>query len=215
MYVTLFLVLDTYFFIIFNSSAGNVLVHPLVPLAAHNSILVFLPSIGKTGYLCIIILFSILALYSIKKYMMAWLIVCIGCFMVTHGLRDPKTKKPAWLKKIAAVIPLHKNLYNSHDCAEHILFLLDDLKKKFPNVECILLPESTFPYALNTHKPLLRLFKDFPCLIIGSHRLTDEGLLHNTLYFIHYGTIHDSYDKKDLFYFTEYIPFPWNFFQFF
>lgn len=207
--------IDRAFFWIFGNVEGNQLNHPVVPLAVRPEWLYFLPFFGKHGFFLLVVIFSIISvlfLMHFSKKRILELVFCSLPFMVGWLSINPKKEIPPWVRNIGCIIP-YTDDNNAWAAAEQIMFLLNDFQKKYSQISCIIMPESSFKFPLNEWGRCLHLW-DFEkgSLLIGSHR-TEGNELFNTLYQIKKGAILDYYDKCHTLFFTEQVPLPWSYFQ--
>jgi hypothetical protein len=208
--------IDKAFFCIFGNCEGNQINHPVVPLAIRSAWLYILPFLGKNFFFALIVsvaaLFSLALIQNCRKKLIIGILCCVP-FLIGWIPFLQKNSIPPWVKNIGCIVPYTHDA-NPWVAAEHIMFLLEDFQKKNSEINCIIMPESSFKFPLNLYKQCLSLWPlDGVSLLIGSHRKEGDYLF-NTLYHIKKGIIIDLYDKYHTFFFTEYVPRFWSYFSY-
>jgi apolipoprotein N-acyltransferase len=202
---------------IFGRLEGYPFAIPLLPLASHPSWLFWLPYFGS-GCLTIVLLLipAFFSLYLIHKSLFyRWaIVVTVLPFLSGWFLHEEKIKIPHWIKEIGGVVPHLTFNNNPFECAQEITYCLMNYCEKNPKARILILPESSYPFALNEHPEAVEmwaqnvLFED-KILLLGSHRRSGKELF-NTFYCIKQCRIIFFYDKKHTIPFIEYLPPPWN-----
>lgn len=205
------LIMDGYFLCIFDYWEGYCCLHPLVPVMVYPQLLYFLPILGMQGSTLLFLLVTALcALFFITRLFVCLIIVLLGLLMGGYILRVPTHVKPAWLCKIACArvpcMPLKK--INSLERAQDIYLAVQEIMTRAPQIELVLMPESTLPCALNicsqTCACLVQTSNQVD-LILGSHRAEPDGI-YNCCYWLRGGQVHNYYNKQHGVLFAERMP---------
>jgi apolipoprotein N-acyltransferase len=213
--------LDAYFLWIFDNVEGYCCFHPLVPLMSFNCIRLLVLHVGKQWATFAVLIWCALGALSVATYRTAYRRVFLGmlCSMCAYtvSLNHHSFYKPEWLARIAWIsinIPVACGVH-SQDCAYSIYMAVKQVRQMRPDVKLIVMPESSFPFALNSHPEALALWQtalqevdgggDLPILIVGSHRASDTKLF-NTCYVIDQDGIKAYYDKRHRLFFAERLP---------
>jgi len=188
---------------------------PLLPLAQHPQWLSLLPIFSSYGLLAILIIDSVLLAQYCKtrnnRYLIGWF---LGIVPFVYGwVMQPVDTIPAYVASFGYVQPpiSRKNLLQ---CALEINNSVNQLVEQRPDISWIFMPEGSFPFFLNEHPDIVSLISNIACsdqvnIAIGSHK-REGAHEYNGLYCLAYPSIMQSYDKKILMPFAEYLPFPWH-----
>lgn len=200
-------------FFIFFVSTGYVLMHPFVPLAVNENFIKIISIIGIWPSTLLLIIFSLFTAQFFLNFSKQNLILTILLLMpFIIGFWIPITNKYINIEKIGYISPPKET--NPYELAFKIKLKILDLIKKNPKLRIICMPESSFPFELNKYNELINWWfcdinkKNYK-ILIGAHRL-ENGKLFNTIYHLEDNNIINYYDKKDLMFFVEYLPFFWR-----
>jgi len=199
----------------FGSWLGYCFCHPLLPLAVHSPWLAYMPRIGLWGLTgCLIGWQAALVGWLIKR---RWhLLVAAGMMMAIFWCGWFGEKKmisfPRWLSYVGYLSSAYATTTNPLQVAAEINLSIEKLRRRCPQLRAIIMPESSFPFALNECPQSLALWaqnglKGEVHFFIGGNRQGKEGDLYNCLFHIYQGRIIQHYDKKFPMIFTEYIPY--------
>jgi len=210
-------------------------VHPLLPLAFQPKWLAFLPVLGKDFFMALLVGFSAATtagLVTTRKRTVTLLVVVLILFIpFLWGwmVPNPKTTVPSMVKNIAYVSPHELNVETSYDdpfalfrTFERLLNKIKIISQHRPDLKLFVMPECSFKLPLDCCPDLIALLYEYlpstATCIIGAHRNQKDKnntiKCYNTTYVIQDRCIVDSYDKRFLMPFTEYVPFPWCHFKF-
>jgi len=122
-------------------------------------------------------------------------------------------EQPEWLAYTCYVCPdlsVHEHPY---DRAHRVAQALQQASLSYQQTSIFLLPESTWPYAMNEYPHILSWwFNELPqnaWLCFGGHRYNNKKL-YNALLVTHNAKDITTYDKKILFPYVEYLPSAWE-----
>ncbi len=202
------LFMEHYFFWIIGERAGIPIINPVIPLSMRELWRLILLLLGKNGALLCVILLSALC-FLMNKHMKGRYSYPLLSFFLMVSLffsRNRKTELPDITQKVGCVSAM-SSINPAADQAEKIMQLLITLKNNHPLVQTIIMPESMFPYPLNTMGRYAGMWDvEGVCdIIIGSHRKEGKHI-YNTLYYIKKGEIYHYYDKQQPLFFTERVP---------
>jgi apolipoprotein N-acyltransferase len=201
-------------------STGYPLALPLLPLAEHPQFLVLLPYISAAGLLVCALIFSMSSAY----YLVArnWWALCMGlCALLPFGvgwrIKPVAAYEPALIHMCGAVTSPPKGIVHPRDCAQDINARITELLARRPEVQVILMPESSYPFELNEQEDVINLWSinalhKGQLLVIGSY-YQEEGDCYNGIYGIAECRVIFNYVKNCRMPFTEYVPFPWSMFS--
>lgn len=216
-----FYCVDTVFFIIFGFWEGDQLRSLFVPLAVRFQWLLISRFLPKFVELLLLIVFSaacacffvadkrrrlffVGALISCMPFVAGWLVFCCS-----HRDLD----EPSFLSSLCCIAPqtIDDDPWVAH---EHICDLLHACSH-IKTVRFLILPESSFPFALNEwHRCITSWYdclnNDDMYIIIGSHRQKNKKIF-NTAYVLHNRRIINYYDKNHTMFFTERVPPFWSY----
>jgi len=202
---------------IFGRFEGYPFAVPLLPLAAHPSWLFCLPFFGSSCLTIVLFLIPVFfSLYLVHKsiFYQVSLFFTLLPFLIGWFWHEEKMKVPNWLHKVGVVVPTLVSSNNPFECAQEITYCLMNYCERNHNVRILIMPESSYPFALNEHPEAVGMWAqnvlfDDKILLLGSHRRSGKKLF-NTFYCIKKRRIIFSYDKKHTIPFIEYLPQPWN-----
>lgn len=196
---------------------GYPLALPLLPLAEYPEFLRALPYLHSSGLLLCLLSFAMgVAYYLVTKHAWVWLLNI--CMLIPFGSGFFVTTKnrsiPAYAVPCALILPPIKGGRHPRDCAQDIALYINRACARNQKASILILPESSYPFALNMHPDALELWginalHDGQYLIIGSYAQEGESL-YNGIYCINNCRIIFDYVKKCRMPFTEYIPYPWS-----
>ena len=100
------------------------------------------------------------------------------------------------------------------DCAQELNRGLNQLLERRPEVTCIFMPESAYPFCLNEYASAVELLTDVDgnndvTILMGAYKNNEQGM-YNSVYILSHNSIRGSYDKTERVPFVEYIPMPWR-----
>lgn len=195
---------------------GYCFASPLLPLVQQPQWLYFLPVFTDKGFLFLLILTNWLLVHFLvgkqKKFLYGVLIILspflLGWIVYQQG------ELPGYVSTIGYVQP-PENTQHPRDCAQEITYALTNYHEQHRDKKIIVMPETTFPFALNKHTEAISMWYAHGldpsiAIILGSHRQAHKGLF-NTLFFLKECRIIYSYDKKHRMLFTEFTPNLWAF----
>lgn len=202
-----------YSLFIFGNCYGYVFTCNLLPLV-NTHLISLLPVFGLWVLTAFIICFSLsLAYFFHTKSIKALLFSFV--FLIPFFFGPFKTvKTPGLFDKIGYVIPCCAINKTAFDIAQEIKYKIIDLVKNSPQIKIVVTPESTFPFELNNCSEVINWWfcdlqnKDIH-ILLSAHR-RDDKKLYNTIYHLHKGKVVNSYDKKQLVPFCEYVPDFWE-----
>ena len=215
LFCLLFFLMTPYIFCIFGLHTRNYFFNPLVCLAAHPHFLWAISLLPEwILFLCLLCINGILFLIITKDWRyVAFLLMPAMPFIM--GFAPKRVLAPEYdYSHIGFVSVPPYNNECALERAQTIITSLLDYQEQNPTKKILLLPESTYPFALNNpaHVFFLEMLTyslDDVFLLIGAHKRAD-GALTNCLYCIHDGRIMHDYDKKNLVPFFEYCAPIWN-----
>ncbi|HEB41490.1 MAG TPA: hypothetical protein ENI08_00530 [Candidatus Dependentiae bacterium] len=155
-------------------------------------------------------------LFCTKQYI--WILPSLLCLLPFLGgkfLVQHADDIPSYLSKIGYVRPPKSEAYPL-DVAQEIQGAITDLLQQRSDVNCIVMPESSYPFPLNEDQDMIDLWcdnalPDDVSLLIGAHR-REQHALHNCVYLLNQGRIVNFYDKRHMMPFVEKVPSLWNIF---
>ncbi len=193
----------------FGRCEGFVFANPLLPLAAHPTLLgvlhwVSLPfallmyCITTSTFTCCIIQRTRIAIVFLILSLIPWM---FPIFL------HQSTKSPIWLSQIGHLPIMLPETISLERGATLICFELKQLKKEHPDLQLVILPESawngTACTSIATIAPLQA--SSIPDVIIGSFA-QERDLRFNSLYWFHHGIRKQRIDKQHAVPFIERIP---------
>lgn len=213
-----FYIMTTSVLWIFGKVEGILFSFPLVPLAHNPSFLSLLPWLGKFPLFAILILTAAcltLGMTTRRPIFFLLSIFFLTPFLYGCLISEKREKIPNWLDKIGFIKPPKLQNYDPWSYAENIMQQIIAVQKNNSNIQIIIGPESTFPFALNECSRSLAMWCENSLnpaihLLIGSHAKGRNGKLFNSLYWIHQGRIILTYDKTHTMPFTEKVPYFWQ-----
>ncbi len=200
-----------YIFWIFQEKSGYVFSLPCLPLVHNSRFLSYLSICGLGFCICYILILNLFLYFSTrnKKILVICLMFVIIFLYNPLDLRVEEDPLKTYTLKVNA-----KNK-NPYELAQSIKWAIIDLANKIDSEpKVILMPESSFPFALNDYIEVIEWWyydlKDKTIhIILGSHR-REGALLFNTVYHLYEGKIINFYDKTNLMFFSEKIPTLWK-----
>lgn len=216
-----FVVVYRCIFWIFSCCRGYCFALPLLPLAYEPRWLYALPWISSYGLLALLIIFSATVAHFLHTRNLKFLgLAAMSCVPFVVGWVVQEVERvPSYVQSLTYAQPPHKREHPI-DCAQAIDNAIQTALAKKPRAKIILMPESSYPFPLNENEQALAMWDTNALaggqtLIIGTH-CAQAGNLHNCISCVNNRRIIQNYVKSNLFWFTEYVPFPWcnfNFFQ--
>lgn len=213
-----FIIVTHYMLWPFGVVMGYCFANPLLPLAQYPFLLRSLPHIGPhvlLGFLIVGQYLIAVVFYSKSKKALLCGALCFLPFV--WGWFDIKNVKiPYQATKIGYISPPARQLL-VWQAAEDINWRIVLLRQHSPNIHTIVMPESALPVLLNQHQNIIDLWganalEDEITLLIGASR-SDQQNEYNSFYKIRGCRITNYYDKNFYLPFTEYCPWPWNYFN--
>lgn len=221
--------IDRYSLWPFLRTEGFPLMHPLIPLTTHPTLLVLLPIIGK-NLLTVLLLIPSALIISLGRA--AWTIqnrllyasLCIGiiaCLIMAKGTHhtcyDHTDTRPPWLTNVIWLPFQGTGTFTLATIAQQTF---KQILHTHPDTQLIILPESAFyTDALCDNNKCTTLWNEtelaHPITIISgsfskiptlSYNQIDNMRVHNTCYLIHNGVTLQQFHKKHTMHFVEQIP---------
>ncbi len=208
------LVMEKYCFWIFVRPEGYFLFNPLFVLAEKPQLLTLLPYFGKSFLLLLVLCFAGSLVYAyVKKSATSLLVVLIftAPWFLSLLIPIPKTEAPVWLKKVAPLPVIIREMVNLHKQALITQELLKKTADQYKEAELIIMPESSMQCShLSTTPSMCALWSEKELgrplhIIIGSFRW-DGPDYRNTLHWCYNGTLQKIFDKRHAMLLTEQIP---------
>lgn len=215
---------ESLFFKIICLPRGYVFAYPLIPLAQHEALIAHVPYLPTRFLVLSLCASSACLAYALveKKHKGA---AVIGAFLFLvpfwTGLLVKRKKSdldcrdlfvylqpPAYNKDMRDVTPL--------ELACSINEQLRRAVRLFPQAQCFLFPESTFPFSLDLYEDIRQLWSENALfnaqeitVVMASHHSYGHDRK-NTLFCLNGCRIIQTYDKNTYLPFAEHMPWPWN-----
>ncbi|MFI5332931.1 MAG: hypothetical protein ACHQVS_02395 [Candidatus Babeliales bacterium] len=199
-------------------STGYPLALPVLVLAEYPHCLGALPYLTSAGLLvCLLVSAMGVAYYCLSKQQMALVLSVAGLLPFGIGWVVPSTHipEPPLVRICATVIPpVPYGAMHPRDRAQDINACIMQVCADKPETQIIILPESSYPFELNTHENVIDLWSINALdkgqqLVLGSY-YKEKGNLYNGIYGIKECRVIFNYVKNCRMPFTEYVPFPWS-----
>lgn len=197
---------------IFGKMQGDIVAFPLICLTDFPRSLWLLPYLTMYGLLAIMVLMNIaIALFCKKPGWSGLLVIgAMAPFLSGYLWSEDRTNAPAWLSKIAYVIPGEMGqschpLDRGQELAEKIMTCLE----RYPYANLVVLPESSYPWALNVRPVIVSILQQalIPGSIVclGAHKKRGSET-YNAIFILSNQGIIADYVKKNLVPVAEEIP---------
>ncbi len=193
------------------SLVGYCFSFPLLPLAVNPTYLTAMHIVGSLGLLFLLILGQA----CLAGFLAGYTKVIGGAFFSIFFFIFPwkhttSFHAPAYIQQLCYAQPPPYHIYDPLERAEEINIQITKALARKPSALCILMPESSCPFFLNTFPEVIRLWgynalSQDHILCIGSYR-ADACFKYNTLFMIKKCRIIDFYDKSFLMPIVEFIP---------
>ena len=191
---------------------GLLLLSPLIALAEYPCLLRPLPYIGDAIYLLLLITMQACVIYGVlnkhHRHLMIAGGLCISWLAAAYNITDDG--RPMILDRIGYInAPIFKGY--PYESVQEVVLKQRALRKAFPKVDIIFMPESTFKFPLNKYPDIPEIvtnnLANSPSIIAGSHCSDNKKGRLNTLILMRQRLITQSYDKQHLMIFGEEIPY--------
>lgn len=185
---------------------------PLVPCAEYPVLLNGIDYVSPPLLLGIILLCNVAIINSVfQESLLYGLLGCfLMCSLITISFLNKKDSEPSeWLNKIAYLNPV--SYKNPIICAQALAQQINEVMEHNQEIELIIGPEATFPFAYNvcTKSELLlqqNIVNKDAYVLFGAHRKDEKGNIFNSCYLLQTCRIIQNYDKKTLMPLTEFLP---------
>jgi apolipoprotein N-acyltransferase len=186
---------------------------PLVPLAEHPQWLFFLSFVPPhLLFLYMIVCAALIGRGIAGAHIKAVSIAFVVFLPWLYGWTiDQPSIVPGYVHRLGYIQP-PPNDFDDHplDRAQAINSAIAGIVERNPHINVIMMPESSFPYALNEHTYILPLLTDDTygndiTVIVGAYRRAGD-LLHNSLFWVSHKNTYWYYDKKTLVPCAEFVP---------
>ena len=206
---------DTGTFIIFGIYEGNSLFFPLLSFMQMPGLLYSMYWVSKHIvflWLCVCSMMSALWLHTFRIYYLIIAICLYLLFFIGNFLQHVE-KPPAWLLRVGVIQPHYES--SAIQQAREITYDMIRLCKRYPIIQCIFAPESTFAYPLNIHVQAQEMWHDNVLtdqvsLCLGGYR-SEQQTIYNSLFVLKNDHTMMWHDKQHLCCFTEHIPPLWSY----
>ncbi len=197
----LFFFITPYVFCIFGLHVRNYFLNPLVCLAAYPSLLYSATVFPGWVLLCVVLLINFLIFFTL--YYDWRLFMCVLVLGIPFSLGFFKENKNVGdYSQVGFPILPPYNDQSARQRAQQIINVLLDYREEYPSKSIIVLPESAYPFELNTpeHRFFLEMLEYSAgqmIVLMGAHRKNTDSLS-NCFYYIYEGRIIYTYDKTKL-----------------
>lgn len=192
--------------------------YPLLPLARCKFVVCFLSFSSKGFVLMCVIIFSLcIALFFafFKKRYLVYSALCLFPFLYSFYFLCDSVASNKSIEHIGYISPIEMQKYTYPlDVAQEVLDQMITLIDQNPDVNVVVMPESSCNFCLNEHQYVIDLwYKNIldnrVNLLIGAP-YKDGAKIYNSLYWIKGGVIQKVYHKTNLMAFTEYVSPFWQ-----
>jgi len=166
------------------------------------------------GLLAVLLSAQSAVAYSVAYKNKRALVIAAACFVpfAAGWMMQHEDVVPEYLAQCVYVPPPRERVHPI-DCAQAIDEKIERACASKPNARMLLMPESTYPFPLNENNHAIQMWSltlgDDRSLILGTHWQEGDDF-YNCLCCVNDSRIIHRYVKNHLFWFTEYIPFPWS-----
>jgi hypothetical protein len=192
---------------------GYCFASPLVSLAEYPQALATIHWLTPYGLLICLTSGSMACVLAVQQKA-GWLLVAIACWApFMYGFFKPASMAclPAYLHGVYYACPPPLAV-RSHprDCAQVLNEIIDGVVAQHNDVRCIIMPESTYPFALHENDVLIDVLRSnaLPhdvAFVLGAHS-NQAGKHFNSVFSVHKKQVIHLYDKSILMPLTEWLP---------
>ena len=194
----------------FNSLEGYFFIHPLLPLAEHPIFLTFVPYLGKSILMGMLLVTNALCTLPFLGYNLWFAFVSSSFWMVSigTGISYAPLSEPSWAHRIAHLPYIFLSTNNLGPFAEDVQEKIKAVLTRYPETEVIIFPESSFDRInLDTAREIAQLWDHTHVskpvnLIIGAFKW-EKDKYRNAAYWVYDGKVKAIFNKRHAMLLTE------------